>query len=244
MCVPCGIRYFYTSNPTAELLDVTSRLEAAIHWRPADALPLPERIYRFAEGMLALKELEYLGESRAGPLRERVAALADEILKRLEDCSGINAAGRATPERVKSLRQQVIEKRAALNAGGASVRQCDDKLDDLYFVIQLFSYPGDYVAEKPTIERLAETLDTFEEDVLGRRTATIRGTRRAVVSFGEPIAVDGAARSRNAGPELTRRLEAAVQSLLDSATGSAPQVHTSTTPPPAATSSTMGSPAG
>jgi hypothetical protein len=245
VCVPCGIRYFYTSDPTPELRAVMSQLEQAIHWRPADALPLPERIYRFAEGMLALKEIEYLGESRAGPLRERVAALADAILGRLEECYGIKAAGRTTPERVKSLRQQVIEKRASLTAGDASVRKCDDELDDLYFVIQLFSYPGDYVAEKPTIERLAETLDKFEEDVLGRRTATIRGTRRAVVSFGEPIPVDGAARSRDAGPELTRRLEAAVQSLLDSATdASAPARTLPAALPAAAVSPTIGSQAG
>jgi hypothetical protein len=178
-------------------------------------------------------------------LRERVAALADEILQRLEECYGIKAAGRTTPERVKSLRQQIIEKRAALTAGDVAIRQCDDELDDLYFVIQLFSYPGDYVAEKPTIERLAETLDKFEEDVLGRRTATIRGTRRAVVSFGEAIPVDGAARSRDAGPELTRRLEAAVQSLLDSATDPAAPARASTAPLPVATvSSTIGSQAG
>jgi len=39
-------------------------------------------------------------------------------------------------------------------------------MDDLFFVIQLYSYPGDYVAERPVIERIAETLDKFEEDVL------------------------------------------------------------------------------
>ncbi|HUG89892.1 MAG TPA: lysophospholipid acyltransferase family protein [Planctomycetaceae bacterium] len=247
VCVPCGIRYFYTSDPTPELLALMDRLEQEIFWRPARELPLPERIYRFAEGMLALKELEYLGQTSAGPLPARVAALADAILQRLEACYGIEAAGRTVPERVKSLRQQVIEKRAALGAGegkgtgsrpaspnpataeSASVpvpfpshdadrTRCDDELDDLYFVIQLFSYPGDYVAEKPTIERLAETLDKFEEDVLRRQTATIRGTRRAVVSFGEPVVVDGKARSRDAGPELTRLLEQRVQALLDAAT--------------------------
>ena len=44
-------------------------------------------------------------------------------------------------------------------------------MEDLFFVIQLYSYPGDYVAEKPSIERIAETLDKFEEDVLRVRVS-------------------------------------------------------------------------
>ena len=40
-------------------------------------------------------------------------------------------------------------------------------LNDLFLVIQLFSYPGDYVRECPTVERLAEILTKFEQDALG-----------------------------------------------------------------------------
>ena len=59
----------------------------------------------------------------------------------------------------------------------------------MFLVVQLYSYPGDYVAESPTIERVAETLDKFEEDVLNRFSATVRGSRRSRVAFGEPILV-------------------------------------------------------
>ena len=37
-----------------------TRLEQAIHWRPRPDLPLNERVYRFAEGMLVL--LHQLGQ--------------------------------------------------------------------------------------------------------------------------------------------------------------------------------------
>ncbi len=77
---------------------------------------------------------------------------------------------------------------------------------------QLSSYHGDYSAEKPTIERLAETIDKFEEDVFGLDYPTPRGTREAVVRFGESFAVES---PRPSAGELTRRLEGAVQSLLD-----------------------------
>ena len=87
----------------------------------------------------------------------------------------------------------------------------EEDLDDLFLVVQAFSYPGDYVAESPSIERMAETLDKFEEDLLGHSTATIRGTRRATLTFGQPIAAE-----RPQSPaKLTATLETQVQALLD-----------------------------
>ena len=83
-------------------------------------------------------------------------------------------------------------------------------------MVQLFSYPGDYVQERPSIQRMAETLDKFEEDVLGVFSASIRGPRRAIVSFGNPIEVATERKNRKAVPDLTCTLESAVQKQLDS----------------------------
>src|SRR3712207_8394705 len=47
--------------------------------------------------------------------------------------------------------------------------------DALPILVQLYSYPGDYLAERPTIERLAETVDKLEEDGLGYHMARPRG---------------------------------------------------------------------
>lgn len=71
------------------------------------------------------------------------------------------------------------------------------------------------MAEKASIERIAETLDKFEEDLLPQQTATIRGVRRAVVSLGEPIDVAGFGKGKSAARELTKVLESRVQQLLD-----------------------------
>ena len=65
-----------------------------------------------------------------------------------------------------------------------------------------------------SIERMAETLDKFEEDVLGHKTARIRGARRATVTFGEPIPIEPHKGSKQAAA-LTRVMEARVQALLD-----------------------------
>lgn len=236
VCVPCGIKYHYVEDPMPALLDVMDRLEEKILWRPRRSADLSARIYRFAEGILSLKEIEYLGSSSTGPLPPRIEHLADSILCQLEaryDLTLKDESGHARttiPERVKVVRQAALERLNAIeNPEDQSAAMSPDALaaereaiardlDDVFIVVQAFSYPGDYVNENPTVERLAETLDKFEEDVLGVETASIRAARRMVVSFGDPIEVTA---DRSAGgakltpAALTARLEQAVQALLD-----------------------------
>jgi hypothetical protein len=85
----------------------------------------------------------------------------------------------------------------------------------MFIVVQLFSYPGDYVAGKPSVERLAETLDKFEEDIFNLPAASIRATRRVILSFAEPITVQRQKGKGSAVGELTETIENNVQQLLD-----------------------------
>lgn len=215
LCVPCGIKYQYLSDPTENLLQLMDKLEREIFWRPRTELPLAERIYRFAEGAMALKEVEYLGRTSAGPLSERTAELADHILQGIEGRYDCAAEEKTIPERVKDLRRHALLQLAELPEGDVARKTFENDLDDLFLVVQLFSYPGDYVEENATIERMAETLDKLEEDVLGAYSATIRGPRKAIVSFGEPVEVLPEKKSKTAIPDLTHKLEQAVQAQLD-----------------------------
>ena len=241
--IPAAIKCRYVTDPTPGLLDLMSRLEQSLHWRPHAHLPLPERVYRFAEGLLALKELEYLGRHQTGTVQSRTAALIGHLIDDQEQRHSIEKRTGTVPERVKELRRHHIERLSASGEGEAPTepheartqpdsaapqercpptkldaearRQLERDMEDLFFVIQLYSYPGDYVAEKPSIERIAETLDKFEEDVLRVRYPTPRGTRHASVRFGEPIALVKERGSREATAALTTQLEERVQELLD-----------------------------
>ena len=51
----------------------------------------------------------------------------------------------------------------------------------IFVALQLFSYPGDYVRQEPTFERIAETLLKFEQDTIGHTEARAWGPRRAIV---------------------------------------------------------------
>lgn len=281
VAIPCAIKYAYLEDPTPALVELMGRLEAKVLWRPRPDLPLAQRVYRFAEGLLALKEIEYLGETLQGTIAARRLVLADHILRGIEERYGVRgkgersdgasvqrgsanagrdgvgrsedavrqthdlstSAGAMLPVRVKEARAACLKRLAEMEEGRGggegsesaptpapppqsrgrgsedAVRQAhgletsvqrlggdaerggsgetSDRaqvaadLDDLFLVVQAFSYPGDYVDERPSVERLAETLDKFEEDVLGAATATVRAPRRAVVQFGDAVEVGG-----------------------------------------------------
>jgi 1-acyl-sn-glycerol-3-phosphate acyltransferase len=212
--VPVALKYHYLEDPTPGLERVMEQLERQILWRPRTDEPLDRRIYCFAEAALGLKELEYTAATSTAPLPERVRELREFVLSRAEQRQGLAAEGKSVPERIKAVRQRVRTRLEELPPGDPARIDCDRDRDDVFFCVQLFSYPGDYVEESPSIERIAETIDKFAEDVLGMRRASVCAARKIVVSVGEPLPVDAGDR-KTAGPKLTRELEQRVQSLLD-----------------------------
>jgi len=219
VCVPCAMKYSYVKDPTPELTELMARLEEAVFWRPRPDLTLGQRVYHLAEGLLSLKEIEFLGETSSGPLPERIAALIEFILNRIEASYGIDSPKATVPMRIKTARQQAIKRLEELGEDDPARRSLYDNLDDVFFVVQLYSYPGNYVSRQPSVERIAETLDKFEEDVLGAKTATIRGARKATVTFGEAIAVESRGAKKTTAAALTEILETRVQEMLDEVSG-------------------------
>ena len=109
--VPVGLKYRFLDgqDPMPVMLGLMDRLEHQFTWRNAREIPLVERIYRYAEALLTLKELEYLRAACSGPLPERIASLRSHILNGLEDRHlGRRHEQDAVPSRVNEL------------AGGAS----------------------------------------------------------------------------------------------------------------------------
>jgi 1-acyl-sn-glycerol-3-phosphate acyltransferase len=215
-CIPCGMKYRYVDDPTPRLEALMERLERRMSWRPAPEMPLVKRIARVGEGVLNMKECEYFGQAGEGPLPSRSARLMFALLGRLEDRYAIFSPKPTVPERVKQLRQRAIQ-RMESEAGAREQSRRD--LDDLFFVNQLFSYPASYLTECPTVERLAETLDKLEEDVLHVTTARKRGTREAVISFGEPVMAEPQAAQGMTAGDITAALQERVQGLLDEMNG-------------------------
>ena len=215
--IPCGIKFRYLEDPTPALHATLDRLDQRLHLRNGGELALPERIHRVAEAALSLREIDYLGRASAGPIRTRMSALSESVLSNIERRQGIESDGRATPERVRRLRQRAIAHLESLGEPSAR-RPWERDLEDLFFVTQLYSYRGDYLDDDPPLERLAETIDKLEEDVLDQPLPSVKGRRRADIRFGPPLPVDAEPRGRQAVAELTRQMQQAVQEQIDNLT--------------------------
>jgi Acyltransferase len=219
--VPAAIKYRFQegTDPLPSLVETMDRLEGRFTWWPRGDLSLVDRIYRYAEGLLGLKELEMLSSARSGPLKERIVSLRDSILDRIEDKHAGKRRVDTVPVRIKELRRVCL---AALGEPGITpdrVLELRRDLNDVFVALQLFSYPGDYVREEPTLERIAETLLKFEQDTLGSESADPQGPRRAIVRFGEPIDIGQRlatlGKPRVANGLITSELEGRIQALLD-----------------------------
>ena len=150
-----------------------------------------------------------------GDLPTRLNRLIHHILSRHENQEFAKVHDdESVPVRVKNLRRHLLETMFAENAGEEVRRKGHAALDELHLVLQLYSYPGDYVSGSPTVERMAETIEKFEEDLDG--AAKPKGKRRATVTFGQPIDVKSmaAGRPRAASVELTGKLETALKELM------------------------------
>jgi hypothetical protein len=223
--VPTFIRYYFLDDIQHRLEADVARLEERFFLQSRPTTSLHERIMRLGEVALTIKEKEKLGESgeKEGDLPVRLTRLRDNLLQKWETTYLKNAANTASvPLRVKALRRNLLEllEDDATDAGASS--QIREALDDLHLVLQILAYRGDYLAEKPSLERMAETVEKFEEDLYGY-IPLAKGRRRARVVLGEPLdlkAAVGSGRSRTQAAELTGRLESALQQLLSSTAGS------------------------
>ena len=223
--VPVALKYRYLDNhdPTPALHALMDDLERRATWWLQRHLSLVDRIYHYAQGMLCLKEYEYLGEPQRGPLADRLASLRDFILNRVEASRVPEKSRRSealsVPERIKQARRACLDcladEKTTLDEA-AAVRK---DLHDVFVAAQLYCYPGDYIRDCPTLERAAETLMKFEEDFLGVHIVKPRGPRKAVLRIGKPInvraALAAAGKPRHAIPAITSDLESRIQSLLD-----------------------------
>jgi 1-acyl-sn-glycerol-3-phosphate acyltransferase len=213
-CLPTAIKYYYATDPRPRLAALTQRLEQRLGLPTQPESPLENRIAQMMEALFEAKELECFGVRHAGSIVERRERLIAAQLSRLESRYGIADSAGTVSERVKRLRQLAI---AALEGSSHIAREAAQRdLDDLFAVMQLFSYPADYLTGNPSLERLAETMDKLEEDVLEAPTARPRGIRRTVIAFGEPMLAQPHQDRKTAAIALTEALESRVQSLLDS----------------------------
>lgn len=215
--IPTAIRYTYVEDVTPQLESAMTDLEERMKLKSGKGSPLAQRILRFGDAMLTVKEKEHLGKTQDGDLALRLKTLISAILARHETKWLRKAqSDESVSLRVKSLRQQLLEIWVDETTPPDRRAQAREALDDVQLVMQLYSYPGDYVLENPSVERMAETIEKFEEDVYGGIIRP-KGERTARVILGAPLDMSAhvtGVRPRAAATELTAKLEHAIRDLM------------------------------
>jgi hypothetical protein len=186
-------------------------IETRLSWQPQNQLPLRERIVKAGHALLALKELEYLGASQTGNVRERLPQLLNRLLNPLEQEWTGGRSEADSMARIKRLRAAIVPD---IINGELTEAECVRRwrqLADLYLAQQLHCYSGDYLEDSPTPERLLETVERYEEDLTDN--ARPHPPIRAVISVGQAIEATPV-RDRAAGSDpldLRRQLEALME---------------------------------
>jgi 1-acyl-sn-glycerol-3-phosphate acyltransferase len=221
-CFPCALKYFFVDDPTAELEAVMHRLEQRLNLESRRGDSLADRLRRFTAAAVVFRERQYLGDGACGgdvttidsaAISARLAHLRTTLFDRLEERLKVAPQTPFPPERIKRIRQAIIERR--IETSDASERErLEVDLENAFVAVQLYSYRPEYLDGTPSLERLAETVDKYEEDFLGVRSANIRGRKRGVIAFGEPLLLDRGG-SRDDVPRLGEDLRRRVQTLLD-----------------------------
>jgi 1-acyl-sn-glycerol-3-phosphate acyltransferase len=210
---PVAIKYLFQGDLVRAADDVLSEIEQRISWRPRRNRPLMERINKVGLALVALKEMEYFGAPQTGRLGERLARLIDRLLGPLEqEWLGEIQSGPVIP-RVKSLRVKIMPEMITGQLPPAERERRWDQLHDIYLAQQISCYPPDYLTSRPSVDRLLETIERFEEDLSDK--ARIHGHLRAVIEVGDAIVVSPE-RDRQAPVDpLMPAIETALQMMLN-----------------------------
>ena len=211
---PVAIKYRFLGDLEAELAPVLAEIEHRFSWRVHRMQSsLMDRISRIGKGLLALKEIEYFGRPQDGRLHERLDGLLDRLLIRLEEYwIGEAQSGPVVP-RVKALRTKILPEMVEGKISKEERQRRWEQLADIYLSQQVSSYPPDYLTEHPSVDRLLETVERYEEDLTDK--VTPHPDIHAIIEVGEPIEVSPK-RDRSAATDpLMDEIEMRLQGMLD-----------------------------
>lgn len=211
---PVAIKYFLLSDLDEAVNESLAVIEHRLTWPEGSDMSVMDRIIRVGRGLLALKEIEYFGKPRQGSTHDRCAELIQCLLSPLEQrWLGSSRTDEGVVPRVKALRMAIVPDMVKNELGPEDHQQRWQDLGDIYLAQQISCYPPDYLTELPSVDRLHETVQRFEEDVTD--TVQPRGEMKVVLEIGEAIEVDPQ-RDRNAETDpLMERIRSEVQAMLD-----------------------------
>lgn len=212
---PIALRYLLREDLEKAVGPTLSEIERRLSWRPRESMNLIDRIISLGKALLALKELEYFGEVKQGSLSVRQPALVEHLLGRLEvEWFGAPQPGGVVP-RVKALRTKITPEMVLGSLSAEEKARRYRQLEDIYLAQQASCYPTDYLAERPSVDRLLEIVERFIEDLTD--TPHVLAKMHVICDVGEaievPVGRDRGAETDPLQDELRNRLQAMLDEL-------------------------------
>lgn len=209
---PIAVRYAFGFDVEAAAARMLDEIEQRLTWRPSRSLPLHERFRKVGAGLIALKELQYLGRTQEGTIAERIERLSDALLKPMEaEWTNGNAEGH-TVARVKRLRSAILPDLIKGDLTEPEKARRWRSLEDADLAQQLYHYPPDYITEGASKGRIIETVERFEEDLTGK--VSVHGPVSATMTVGDAIEVSTGREARGEADPLMAAIENSLRDLL------------------------------
>lgn len=210
---PVAIKYLFGGDIAQVADEVLTEIEERFTWPPQRQRTLMQRIAHVGTALLCLQELQTFGATQQGSLEERLTGLINGLLQPLErEWLGEEKTGPVVP-RVKNLRMKMLPEMVQGKLDAEERQRRWNQLADIYRAQQVSCYPPDYLVELPSVDRILETLERFEEDLTDR--VRVHGSLTTVMDVGEPIEV-GLKRDRKAKVDpLMAEIETRLQGMLN-----------------------------
>jgi 1-acyl-sn-glycerol-3-phosphate acyltransferase len=185
---PVAIRYLYQGDVEQACHNVLTSIEHKLTWRPNSHLPLIRRIITVGNALLTLKEMQYgLSHMEGKTLRQRQTQLVNHLLHPLEHELLAGPRNEGIAIRIKNLRMKIFPKMIQEGMPKAERERFWQMIEDTYLAQQIDCYPENYLTEHPSIDRILETVEKFEEDLTDQ--ARVHGKLKVVIDIDPAIEV-------------------------------------------------------
>lgn len=210
---PVGLKYRFGGNIEKVADEVLTDLEHQLSWPPQRHRTVLQRIAHVEAAWQCLKELQYFGTPRLGPLGQRRNDLIEQLLEPLErEWLGERQVGPVVP-RVKNLHSKIMPDLASGRADATERARRWSQLTDLELARQLSFHPEDYLPSRPSMDRVLETLERLEEAIGDK--ARVHGSLTVIIQVAPPILVSPDHDRRAPVDPLMQALQSSLQEMLD-----------------------------
>ena len=184
---PIGIKYLYQGDIVQACDAVLSDIEKRLTWKPQKDVPLIDRLIKVGNALLTLKELQYGAPVNGSTLRERQTNLVNHLLHPLEKKWLGAEKKEGIAIRIKNLRMKIFPEMSRAELDDAERTRRWEHLERTYLAQQVDCYPERYVVQIPSVDRILETCEKFEEDLTDK--CRIHGNLKVIINIDDPIEV-------------------------------------------------------